>query len=171
MIKLVLLASLALSAVTMASEYVVLRKGNPTLALNLTDIAVLVGTNRTGQAWDSEGVLNVTMPDVGREMAIDLRFAAIGTTVTGATKIRMGAESDPARVSDYTYAVFKVIKPGQELLSPPVVTPQAADARYDIILETSTDMNHWIPAAPGEYLGSASQRFFRVRAVVKPATP
>lgn len=39
--------------------------------------------------------------------------------------------------------------------------------RCDISIESSTDMRNW---APGEYLGTSNQRFFRVKAVLKQPT-
>ena len=172
MTKITALLLFAFSAVASANEYFTFRRGDTVLNLNTSDIVVVVGTNRTGDSFDGSGLLNITMPGVGREIGMDMSKAAIGSTITGATKIRFGSQSNtsPDSASDYTYVVCKIIKPGQELISPPVVTPASADAKYVINLETSTDMQTWIPAIPGEYLGSSGQRFFRVRAVVK-ATP
>ena len=64
----------------------------------------------------------------------------------------------------------KVLKQAEELVSEPMILPLVEDSdRFTISLETSVDMQNWAPAAPGDYLGSSSHRFFRVKAVKKEA--
>jgi len=45
-----------------------------------------------------------------------------------------------------------------------VVIPSDGGGAVNIILESSTDLVNWIPANPGTYGTTASNRFFRVRA-------
>lgn len=64
----------------------------------------------------------------------------------------------------------KVLKQAEELVSEPMILPLVEDSdRFTISLETSVDMQNWAPAAPGDYLGGSSHRFFRVKAVKKEA--
>ena len=66
---------------------------------------------------------------------------------------------------------LRVTKTADEIASDPVVLPPVADGIYAVTIETSTDMENWAPAAPGDYLGDSTHRFFRVKALRKPDTP
>lgn len=54
-----------------------------------------------------------------------------------------------------------------QVVSTPMILP-VDDEIFSVSLETSTDMQDWVPAFPGEYLGSSNHRFFRVKAIQKP---
>ena len=45
----------------------------------------------------------------------------------------------------------------------------AAGTSYSVAMETSTDMQTWVPCAPGDYASTGSPRFFRVKVSVTPA--
>ena len=62
----------------------------------------------------------------------------------------------------------KIMSEASQVVSPPLVLP-VDDEIFSISLETSTDMQDWVPAFPGDYLGSSNHRFFRVKAIKKTA--
>jgi len=160
-------------------EYVTLSKQNPSVTLNPTDIAVIVGSSEIGRAYSSERSLFITLNGQPESEFFITAYAGptvnsavsqLNNVIGGVTKIRVGSSNAAAAVREGFYVTLSILKQGDQLLSPPMVTPGSADAKYDITLETSTDMQNWSPTVPGEFLGNTGQRFFRVRAVVKPTT-
>ena len=53
------------------------------------------------------------------------------------------------------------------IASPPASIPQEAGAKFDVILESSSDLVNWLAVNPGEYTGTETNRFFRTRIVRK----
>jgi hypothetical protein len=90
----------------------------------------------------------------------------IGHVYTGLTKIEVvdfvGASTLKAAVT------VKVMTQASEVVSTPMVLPAVDDSLYEITLETSVDMQNWVPSYPGQYLGNGSHRFFRVKSTKKP---
>lgn len=86
----------------------------------------------------------------------------IGNTFTGITSMQV--------VNHPGVVTLKLLKQAEELISEPMILPLVEDSdKFTISLETSVDMQNWAPAAPGDYLGATSHRFFRVKAVKKEA--
>ena len=77
-----------------------------------------------------------------------------GMTLTGVTKIELKGTN--------TFVTFRFSTPGDELIGDPVTLPTTTEA-YDVILETSTDLQNWVPTVPGEFIVPSGMRFFRVK--------
>lgn len=148
-------------------------------AFQATDILQVVGVignmGNTGSA--ASPALRVTFEDgTVVENSLGIPFAAtsqtnnfqsvsnplIGNTFTGITKLQV--------VGQPGVVTLKLIQRAEEMVSEPMILPLIVeDDKYAVSLETSVDMLNWAPAAPGDYLGSSSHRFFRVKAVKKAA--
>ena len=89
----------------------------------------------------------------------------IGHVFTGLNRLSIVSTSTKKAV-----VTVKIMTQASQTVSTPMVLPPVDDEIYTITLETSTDMKNWVPAYPGDYLGNGSHRFFRVKAVRKPAT-
>jgi len=159
-----------------AQEIVTLTRSNPSVTLNPTDLVRIIGgsdvrvsmTNSVAYMMLAGSTEEQTLPTQGMVYSTYVPF----DTMSGLTWIRLGKSGvNGGSSSDLphkeAFLVLQVTKQGQQLLSDPLVTPGAADAKYEVTLETSTDMVTWVPTVPGEFLGATGQRFFRVRAVVK----
>ena len=93
----------------------------------------------------------------------------VGNVYTGITKIQI-TRPDGSNTQVYKAAVtIKIMTQASEVVSTPMVLPAVDDANYVIALETSVDMQNWVPSYPGEYLGNGSHRFFRVKSTRKPS--
>ena len=172
------LAGLILATSAVASDFVTLSKSNPSVSVSPTDVVVIVGTSELGKTESSNRQLWVTVQNEPTEQQISISgifwyndtFVAlsspIGNTFTNLTCLRFGGYN-PETTPDQGFVTLRILQKGEELVSNPVLLPAAADSRYEISLESSTDLQNWSPAAPGEYLGSSTQRFFRVKAVLK----
>ena len=57
-------------------------------------------------------------------------------------------------------------KPAPTVPSTAVVIPADAKGPVEVILESSADMINWVPALPGTYGASDTNRFFRVRSLL-----
>lgn len=174
---LVAIVACVLSPLAAQAEYVTLTKQNPSILLNPTDIVLIVGTSEHGRGYNSEESMFITLegqPESEHFITsyagptVNSALSQQGNVISGVTKIRIGKKDTP-NVNEGFYVTLSILKQGQQLLSTPMVTPGTADSKYEITLETSTDMQNWTPTVPGEFLGNSGQRFFRVRAVVKPA--
>jgi len=84
--------------------------------------------------------------------------------VTGVTKISAGSNCI-ATLKIYSAAEL------QETTSGVVALPTITGQGYAVTLEHSTDLANWQPVAPGEFTGSATPQFFRVRLKNAPETP
>lgn len=85
--------------------------------------------------------------------------------VTGLTNIQVGSVG---------WVTFQVATPGCSTIvsnyipADAVVIPSSATGNVEIILESSSDLVNWSAANPGIYgASSATNRFFRVRAVIQ----
>ncbi len=91
----------------------------------------------------------------------------VGNVFTGVSSISV--ENGSAYAQTISAAVtVKIMSEASQVVSPPLVLP-VDDEIFSISLETSTNMQDWVPAFPGDYLGSSNHRFFRVKAIKKPA--
>lgn len=63
---------------------------------------------------------------------------------------------------------LRITRQAEQIFSEPVILPAVTDQNYTVELQTSTDLTNWISAVPGDYLGSATNRFFRVKVEAKP---
>ena len=79
---------------------------------------------------------------------IVLSTFATGDTVTG-----------PHRIS------YKITRPSPVNTSPPILLPPTEDAtkNYFVKLQVSTDLKTWQDVEPGQFLGSNTARFFRIK--------
>jgi len=91
----------------------------------------------------------------------------LGSVFSGVTSISV--KNGKYSSTDLAVALtVKIMSEASQVVSPPLVLP-VDDQTFSISLETSTDMQDWVPAFPGDYLGSSNHRFFRVKAIKKPA--
>lgn len=95
--------------------------------------------------------------------------AKIPQVVTGLTNINV------TPISTGGWATFEITTPSNAMVgsnyipADAVVIPASATGNVQIILESSPDLLNWTAADPGTYgASSATNRFFRVRAVVTP---
>lgn len=88
--------------------------------------------------------------------------------VAGPATIRLKVKNTNTYWQDScaVYSTFQITD-SQPQFSPStaVVIPTDATGPVDIVLESSPDLVNWTAALPGTYGASATNRFFRVRAV------
>lgn len=85
-------------------------------------------------------------------------------TIAGPATIMFRAGTSASAI---TYlATLQITRSG--IASPPAAIPQEAGTKWDVILESSSDLINWTPANPGEYSGTEPKRFFRTRMIKKP---
>jgi len=91
-------------------------------------------------------------------------YSAVG----GPTKLTLKGPLTVRTHGPVTIATIEVLKSAPastpQRISNAVVIPSDAAGPVEIILESSQDLISWLPALPGTYGGSTSNRFFRVRA-------
>lgn len=88
-------------------------------------------------------------------------------SVPAGTLVRVYASSSDTDSSAFAALRVSPISAGSDYLPDnALVIPTDAAGDVQILLESSTDLQTWTPAAPGTYSSSTSQRFFRVRAEV-----
>lgn len=122
------------------------------------NLAVLTITFADGTVIENRfGQTNIATGDVNLRSVSNNPFN--GMTMTGVKSL--------AITSGTGAVIVKVLSQAAEFVSEPVMLPVVDDGKYAISLETSVDMVNWAPAAPGDYLGSTSHRFFRVKAEKK----
>lgn len=81
--------------------------------------------------------------------------------IAGPASLRLVGQHDPPRAAVCT---LQITKPSSTFTPVnTVVIPNDSNGPVTIVLESSTDMVNWIPANPGTYGTSATNRFFRVR--------
>lgn len=164
------------------TQFVTVTQKSGVVAFAPTDIIQIVGavasTNRSPSVTlpTNPAALRIVFSDgaiiLNRICSTDIEEAydahvennpVLGSTLTGVASLQISGGTGAVTV--------KVLKQAAEFVSDPVMLPVVNDGTYEISLETSVDMNNWAPAAPGDYLGSTSHRFFRVKAVKKVAAP
>lgn len=157
----------SLPALVSASETKVINSSNLSLSVLPTDVVQILTIIHSSPPR----YLNFTFENgASSKLYIaggDGLFENPGITLTGVTGFSVNADHG-SDGKDNLIITLKITHQGEELTSPPVVMPPVADGRYTISLETSTDLENWAPSAPGDYLGSATARFFRVKAFRNP---
>lgn len=158
-----------------AAEVVTLNTQNPSVALNESDVIQVLSVIPS----DTAGHLVLNMPGLSGgarpSLYIDTRNnqpdpTSKNATFTGATRAALttGPGADNPLPGNAGIAVtLRITRAADETFSDPVIMPAITDGNYTVELETSTDLTNWIPAVPGDYLGSATNRFFRVKVAAK----
>jgi hypothetical protein len=159
-----------LSVTAHASEFVTLNVSKQSVAVVPTDIIQIVGVFQDSGAANlyldyagagsNYAMMNIPANGGGGPLA----FTAV--TITGLTQVRL-----PVPNGSRHAVTIRITKTADEIASDPVVLPPVADGVYAVSIETSTDLENWAPAAPGDYLGDTTHRFFRVKALRKPQAP
>jgi hypothetical protein len=152
-----------------------------------TNVSVQVGSNQVleieGFQLGAAGSISLTVTNLpGQDLAVvgttyssplsylpePLKFAGpltVNFTWTGSSQ--QGA---------FAWATCKLIgngpflSAGSSITSVPstaVVIPADAAGPVQIVLESSQDLVNWVPALPGTYGASTTNRFFRVRAILQ----
>jgi len=91
-------------------------------------------------------------------------------TYTGLTNVSVNASTyNSSQIAD-GLVTLTISTPSNANMIPvnSVVIPTDASGPVQIILESSADLVNWTSALPGTYGTSATNRFFRVRAVANP---
>ena len=162
-----LLASLLMTAPIMAVEYVKLTNASPTYTSDPNDVIEIVTARVTyGQSGlrtiQVDGVdLALTPSSVPKSSSYSDPQGCEGTILSGVTNWS-------ASMTEPFIVVLRVTKPNEGFKSEPVVVPVAQGTSYNVELETSTDLQTWVPVAPGNYTSTGTPRFFRVKAAVTP---
>ena len=171
-----LLVSVALlfPVILHASQIVTLTQANQTLAVEPADVVELV----TAVAGSSDSYAVFTMQAGGTapyyyipNQGVRPPSSTYTAIMTGVTQVRLSRNnsgSSPLLGGDTTAATFRITKQAEQFVSQPVIMPAITDQKYKVELETSTDLQNWIPSVPGDYLGGSTNRFFRVKVSTKP---
>jgi hypothetical protein len=168
----VLAFAFALSIVSRAGEYVTLNSGKLSLALNATDVVQIVGVlqNPTSPTYcefvfsGGGPITKFDIPPVSSSGGVPTQFNNI--VMTGLSQVRL-----PSQNGANVAVTLHITKPNEQLTSEPLVVPLAQGTTYAVALETSTDLQNWVPALPGDYVSTSTARFFRVKAAVSPGAP
>lgn len=137
------------------------------ITLNQGDSATLIFAGASGGGNDGYLVCNIG--------SMTFNFSTHQPIAGGVSGLNPVAIAGPATIvlrcsSDSNLsaglATFRITRAG--IASPPAAIPQEADTKWDVILESSSDLVNWTPANPGEYTGTEPKRFFRTRMVKKP---
>jgi hypothetical protein len=136
------------------SRYVTLTARKLTETVLASDVVEIVGvtTSETSLRFDlADGSgFSVNFPAFRREFHNKhIYTGAVSVTSTRATPVTL--KITPASVNATT--------------SKPVIVPptSASDDKVNVQLQVSTDLKNWEDVAPGEFLGSNTARFFRVK--------
>jgi hypothetical protein len=168
-VKTLILAALVavVPIVSTASEFVVLNFNKQSVTVAPTDIVQVVSVLQGSGAKNLEFMFADGGPNAwlyiagGQGMAVQPNVVMTGLTQVG---FILGTGERVA-------VTLKITKAADEMVSQPILLPPATDGVYSLSMETSTDLENWAPAAPGDFLGTSSHRFFRLKAVRKPQTP
>ena len=161
---------LLLPVVTHGSEIVTLTQANQTRAVEPADVVELI----TAVNGSSDFFVRFTMQAGGASPYIycgTLAARPPAAVLTGVTQIelsRVHNTSTPLSAGETSAATFRITKQAEQFVSQPVIMPAVTDQNYKVELEASTDLQNWMPAVPGDYLGGATNRFFRVKVATKP---
>lgn len=181
--KTLLSAILGLSFVTVCSnaqELQTITENSGAVAFDPADIVQIVGVaaplfkydgpSYTNQNLSGGGMLTLNFAD-GTTVSNRLSNFSVSTRDIGglvlATNPLQGSSFTNLTSLEVTGGAVTVKKLAQasELVSNPVMLPLLGDSVFAISIETSVDLVNWAPAAPGDYLGDTSHRYFRIKAV------
>lgn len=155
-----------------ASEVVTLNRNNRSVTVQPSDIVTIVSAVHSSESNRCEFTL---ANDAGGSGTAPYFYISGGegivesqnVTLTGLTAVSL-SNSTPAATK--VMVTLRITKTADQIASQPVVLPAGTDGVYSVTIETSVDMENWAPAAPGDYLGDTSHRFFRIKAARKPAS-
>lgn len=164
------IAALALFVALQATAQIQYITLHPT---NLVNFNYAVQTNQiitlVGYDWTYKPQIKGTFPDGTQVFIMPTYTTTSGAIATPlATQIITGLTN--ILIAPYGFATFKIETPATANYIPAnaVVIPTDATGPVQIILESSADLVNWTSALPGTYGSSATNRFFRVRAVANP---
>lgn len=157
-----LIVGLAMTSPLMAVEYVTLSNANPTATTKPTDVVQIMTCRMNGSLGP---VLDVDGLSLDFTLSGSNTRSCEGVTLHGVTNWSVSTTTNKFMV------VLRITKPNEAFTSDPLVVPVAQGTSYAVALETSTDMQTWFPANPGDYVSTSSARFFRVKAAVSPGAP
>lgn len=152
---------LVLSSIQFAlgnSRYVTLTNHNRIETVLATDLVEIVGLGSTNTP------VQFTRPD-GNTLLVEFSGISrdptrLGSVYTGMTQVEATGGGTQILTLKITPAATTVTT------SKPVMVPptSASDNKVNVQLQVSTDLKNWEDVAPGEFLGSETARFFRVKA-------
>lgn len=158
-------AIFCLQSALASSRYVTLTESNPSETILTTDLVEIVGANITnlGLVFNKadETDFGVTLNRLNSTNNAP-NVTPIGRYIfTGVLKVSLSANS----LSNGAATLKISPAASTEATSKPVMVPptSASDARVNVQLQVSTDLKNWEDVAPGEFLGSDTLRFFRVK--------
>jgi len=175
--KTLLSAVLVLSFVTVcnAQELQTITFASGVVNFAATDIVQIVGVaSNYSDSTGSTGRLILTFGD-GASVTNNLNTYAIatgsgGNRYAGSNRLQGSSFTNltSLEVKGAGAVTVKKMNQASELVSDPVMLPLLDDSVFAISIETSVDLINWAPAAPGDYLGDTSHRYFRIKAVQQP---
>lgn len=158
------------------SEIVTLNSQNQSVTVNESDVVqvltVIAGSSGRYLVIDMPGITGGARPYLFLStQANEPRPDHKNAIFTGATKVSLAVEptnNTEIPGNDRLLVTLRITRAADTVFSEPVVMPAVTDQNYTVELQTSTDLTDWIPAVPGDYLGGATNRFFRVKVEAKP---
>ena len=157
-----LLASLLMATPLLAAEYVRLNDANPTYTSNPDDVIQILTCRTNGGSPRFVDVDGMSFQMTHNSTTTTTPNPCEGMTVSGVTNWSVSTNGTQFLV------VLRVSKPNEGFKSEPVVVPVSQGTSYNVEMETSTDLQTWVPVAPGNYTSTGTPRFFRVKAAVTP---
>lgn len=174
-IALSVLSAIAASILSHAQEMWTITETSGPLNIPANAIVQIVGVVAQSQPSNTSGATYIpgkmTQTFADGTKVITSLVAPPGSGLVGS--IFSGVSSISVQVGTYgsttlpVAVTVKITSQTSEAVSPPMVLP-VDDSIFSVSLETSTDMQEWVSAFPGDYLGSSNRRFFRVKAIQKP---
>lgn len=167
---LILLCAAVLAVTSHAGEFVTLNAGKTSVALQATDVVQVVGIFQNNSPAScnfvfASGGQTSTLPIPGTSSSGGVPTQFTNLVITGLSQVSIPAGSGSLAVT------LHITKTNEGFVSESLVVPLAPGTTFAVALETSTDMQIWVPANPGNYVSSSTARFFRVKAAVSPAAP
>jgi hypothetical protein len=167
----ILFVAASLATHSAASQIVTLTASKQTVSVSPTDIVQVITI-----VSDYESRPLLFQNESGTFFSISTGMSQGGVsnftaTFTGLTQVGLSRSSgafDPIPITEKLTVTLRISKAAEEFVSQPVIMPAVTDQNYKVELEASTDLQDWIPAVPGDYLGGATNRFFRVKVSKKP---
>ena len=121
--------------------------------------------------------MKVIYPDLGLKSPMLYSLDELGSNekketqypiIVGPAKISFESNEKHPQALVYDLIKTSTSNPFPHIPNNTVVVPADASGPVQVILESSKDLVNWTRAEPGTYGAKTQNRFFRVRAVVKP---
>lgn len=146
-----------------------------TLAVNSqqTSLSYAVATNQLVQIISIAGNPGAPRAGLFHSSGVTATATNLGT-FTGLTNITVYAGTHTGQLGSTVYdpglVTLTITIPSNPSMIPAnsVVIPADSTGPVEILLESSPDLVNWTGALPGTYGASATNRFFRVRALANP---